>query len=199
MVSGGHTDLFHIANHGTYRLLGRTRDDAAGEAFDKCARLMGLPYPGGPSVEAAARDGDPSAVPLPRAWMPGSWEFSFSGLKTAVRLALERDPAPEIADVAAGFQAAVVDVLVRKVIAAAKETGSPRILLAGGVAANAALRSAMERAAAREGLGFHAPPPALCTDNGAMIAATGYWKFKAGVAPSLDFGAIASEPLADIG
>ncbi|MFM7320262.1 MAG: tRNA (adenosine(37)-N6)-threonylcarbamoyltransferase complex transferase subunit TsaD [Armatimonadota bacterium] len=196
VVSGGHTDLFHIVDHGAYRLLGRTRDDAAGEAFDKCARLMGLPYPGGPSVEVAARDGDPKAVPLPRAWMPGTWEFSFSGLKTAVRLALERDPAPSVADVAAGFQAAVVDVLVRKTIAAAKETGSPRILLAGGVAANTALRAAMERAAEREGLACHAPPLALCTDNGAMIAATGYWKLRAGVAPSLDFGAIASEPLA---
>jgi len=199
VVSGGHTDLFHVAAHGTYRLLGRTRDDAAGEAFDKCARLMGLPYPGGPSVEAAARTGDPKAVPLPRAWMPGTWEFSFSGLKTAVRLALARDPAPRIEDVAAGFQAAVVDVLVRKTVAAAKDTGSPAILLAGGVAANGALRSAMEQAAAQEGLRCFAPPPALCTDNGAMIAATGYWKLRSGLAPSLDFAAIASDPLAGTG
>jgi N6-L-threonylcarbamoyladenine synthase len=137
-------------------------------------------------VEAAARTGDPKAVPLPRAWMPGTWEFSFSGLKTAVRLALARDPAPRIEDVAAGFQAAVVDVLVRKTVAAAKDTGSPAILLAGGVAANGALRSAMEQAAAKEGLRCFAPPPTL-------------WKLRSGLAPSLDFAAIASDPLAGPG
>ncbi|MBC8140656.1 MAG: tRNA (adenosine(37)-N6)-threonylcarbamoyltransferase complex transferase subunit TsaD [Armatimonadetes bacterium] len=208
VVSGGHTDLFHLRGHGDYRLLGRTRDDAAGEAFDKCARLMGLPYPGGPAIQEAAKAGNPGAVKLPRAYLPGTDEFSFSGLKTAVRNALtgstgksaDADPsfvAPKIADLAAGFQEAVVDVLVRKTVAAARETDVSRVFLAGGVAANERLREAMGDACDKAGLRLFYPPPVLCTDNGAMIAATGYYHYQAGRGTDdLSLTALPSEPLA---
>jgi N6-L-threonylcarbamoyladenine synthase len=209
VVSGGHTDLFHLRGHGDYVLLGRTRDDAAGEAFDKCARLMGLGYPGGPAIQAAAQNGDPKAVPLPRAWLEGTHEFSFSGLKTAVRraftplLSLTPDPAPNagrgeirIADLAASFQEAVVDVLVKKTLAAAKELGMPRVFMAGGVAANARLRERMQRACDEADIVLFYPPPVLCTDNGAMIAATGYFHLQAGHIDDLTLPTLASEPLA---
>jgi N6-L-threonylcarbamoyladenine synthase len=196
VVSGGHTDLFHLRGHGDYALLGRTRDDAAGEAFDKCARLMGLSYPGGPAIQEAAKSGDPAAIPLPRALLPGTWEFSFSGLKTAVKHALAKDPAPAVPDLAASFQEAVVDVLVRKTVAAAGAVGAPRVFMAGGVAANARLRERMRAACDRASLPLFFPPPALCTDNGAMIAATGYYHLRAGKADDLSLETIASEPLA---
>jgi len=205
VVSGGHTDLFHLRGHGDYVLLGRTRDDAAGEAFDKCARLMGLGYPGGPAIQAATEGGDPKAVPLPRAWMEDGYEFSFSGLKTAVRRALT-PPASlshavgeggvPVADLAASFQEAVVDVLVGKTLAAAKALGVPRVFLAGGVAANARLRERMQAACDAAGIALFYPPPVLCTDNGAMIAATGYFHLKAGHADDLTLPTLASEPLA---
>lgn len=186
VVSGGHTDLFHLRGHGDYRLLGRTRDDAAGEAFDKCARLMGLAYPGGPEIEAAARGGDPKAVKLPRAYLPNTYEFSFSGLKTAVRNVLQgstnkgQEPmratfAPTVSDLAASFQEAVADVLVRKTMAAAHDMDVPQVFLAGGVAANTHLRARMTAACAEAGIRLFYPPPILCTDNGAMIAAAGYY------------------------
>jgi N6-L-threonylcarbamoyladenine synthase len=232
VVSGGHTDLFHLRGHGEYRLLGRTRDDAAGEAFDKCARLMGLSYPGGPSIQEAAKSGDPKAVKLPRAYLPDTYEFSFSGLKTAVRNVLhgstnkkgvvssevgsssrqgestDRDdaasptpysllPTPSIPDLAASFQEAVVDVLVRKTIAAARDTGVEQVFLAGGVASNARLRERMDVACAEAGLRLYYPPPALCTDNGAMIAAAGYFYYESGRgAGDLSLTALPSEPLA---
>lgn len=196
VASGGHTDLFHLRGHGDYVLLGRTRDDAAGEAFDKCARLMGLPYPGGPAIQEAAKAGNAANVPLPRAYLPGTWEFSFSGLKTAVRNVLAKEPAPAVPDVAASFQESVVDVLVKKTVGAAESVGVERVFLAGGVAANARLRERMREACDRAGLALFYPPPALCTDNGAMIAATGYFHLQAGRSDDLSLETIASEPLA---
>ncbi len=192
VVSGGHTDLVYMQGHGRLNLLGRTRDDAAGEAFDKVARLLGLPYPGGPALERLARQGDPEAVPFPRAMMDdGSYDFSFSGLKTAVAVYLEREGgAARAADVAASFQKAVVDVLVAKTVRAALQRGVRRILLAGGVAANSALRESLRREAGRHGLEVRGPPPALCTDNAAMIACAGYFLWREGGADGLDLDAV---------
>jgi N6-L-threonylcarbamoyladenine synthase len=199
VVSGGHTDLFHLRGPGDYALLGRTRDDAAGEAFDKCARLMGLGYPGGPAIQEAAKSGNPRAVSLPRSWMEShSFEFSFSGLKTAVRRALELNPGLPVADLAASFQEAVVDVLVGKTVAAAQAVGAPRVFMAGGVAANARLRERMQAACDEAGLPLFFPPPALCTDNGAMIAATGYFRLQASGPDALSLSTFPSEPLATI-
>jgi N6-L-threonylcarbamoyladenine synthase len=197
VVSGGHTDLFHCKAHGDYTLLGRTRDDAAGEAFDKCARLMGLSYPGGPAIQQAARAGDPKAVALPRAYMPDTWEFSFSGLKTAVRRVLERDK-PEIADLAASFQESVADVLSAKTVKAAQHAGVERVFMAGGVAANARLREQMQAQCDRAGLQLFYPPTALCTDNAAMIATTGFYRLQAGQRDGLDLPTLASESLATV-
>ena len=191
IVSGGHSDLVLSAGHGQYRRLGRTRDDAAGEAFDKVARLLGLGFPGGPAIERAATAGDPRAFNFPRARLdPDSWDFSFSGLKTAVRhqvQALGIDPehaTPDerraklpIADLAASFQAAVVDVLATKAAAAAQTFGATRLALGGGVAANRTLLRTVEE---RAQLPVLCPPPRLCTDNAAMIAAAGYFRFSAG-------------------
>jgi N6-L-threonylcarbamoyladenine synthase len=184
IVSGGHTDLVLMEDHGQYRQLGRTRDDAAGEAFDKVARILGLGYPGGPVLERAAK-GVQSPCRLPRAWLEGSDDFSFSGLKTAV-LHMARDlgitgesamSSQTIVEVAAGFQEAVVDVLVTKTVAAARRYNVKQILLAGGVAANDELRQAMIR---RSSLPVLIPSPVLCTDNAAMIAACGCFRLKAG-------------------
>ena len=196
VVSGGHTDLFHLRGHGDYVLLGRTRDDAAGEAFDKCARLMGLPYPGGPAIQAAAVGGNPKAVPFPRANLDGEFAFSFSGLKTSVRRFMEQVNRPPLADIAASFQEAVVEVLVTKTVGAAKVTGVASVFLAGGVAANKRLREVMQVACDKTGLALFYPPVALCTDNGAMIAATGYYHLQAGHADDFTLPALASEPLA---
>ncbi|BDG61344.1 tRNA (adenosine(37)-N6)-threonylcarbamoyltransferase complex transferase subunit TsaD [Caldinitratiruptor microaerophilus] len=181
VVSGGHTDLVYMAGHGEMELLGRTRDDAAGEAFDKVARLLGLPYPGGPHLERLARDGDPGAVPMPRPWLEGSYDFSFSGLKTAVLYMVRDEPERHRReDIAAAFQAAVVEVLATKAVRAARERGVRTLLLAGGVAANQALRQAVEERAAPLGIRVLYPPPALCTDNAAMIAAAGYHVWRHG-------------------
>lgn len=174
IVSGGHTDLILMREPLRYERLGRTRDDAAGEAFDKVARILGLGYPGGPAVERAAAAGDPARVPLPRAWLPDSWDFSFSGLKTAVsRVADGAAPA----DVAASFQESVVDVLVEKSCRAARELGARTLLLAGGVAANGRLRARM---AAASPVPLLYPPLRLCTDNASMIAAAGCFRLAAG-------------------
>lgn len=193
VVSGGHTELIQMADHGQYRRLGGTLDDAAGEAFDKVGRLLGLPYPGGPSIQEAARDGNPEAFKLPRAWLPGTHDFSFSGLKTAVLHAVQKFvPRDDIrssaqgptvvrelpvADLAASFQAAVVDVLVEKACQAAEEFGARTLLLAGGVAANELLRAEIQR---RCPVPVRYPPLSLCTDNAAMIASAGYFNFQAG-------------------
>ena len=191
IVSGGHTDLVLSDGHGQYRRLGRTRDDAAGEAFDKVARLLGLGFPGGPAIERQAASGDPTRFNFPRAWLePDSWDFSFSGLKTAVRhqvrdLGVDPDNAsPEerraklpVADLAASFQAAVVDVLATRAARAAHTFGASRLALGGGVAANRTLLRTIEERAQLQVL---CPPPRLCTDNAAMIAAAGFFRYRAG-------------------
>ncbi len=215
IVSGGHTDLILMRGHGEYVRLGSTLDDAAGEAFDKVGRLLGMDYPGGPAIEAAARTGRAGAFDLPRAWLPGSYDFSFSGLKTAVLYltqqysdgegagsdlaAARRTGKPQLPrkirplpvnDAAASFQAAVVDVLVEKTRQAAEEFSAREVLLAGGVAANEHLRQEM---LARLPVPVRYPPVSLCTDNGAIVAAAGFFRFAAGeragwdldVAPSL--------------
>ena len=188
IVSGGHSDLVLMKGHGDYMVLGRTRDDAAGEAFDKAARILGLGYPGGPAIEQAAGKGTAS-IDLPRAWLKGTNDFSFSGLKTALLRRAEAGQISSVADAAASFQEAVIDVLVTKTVATARELGVKQILLAGGVAANKRLR---QRLAESSPLPVLIPPPVLCTDNAAMIAACGYYHLKAGRADSLDLDVIPS-------
>jgi N6-L-threonylcarbamoyladenine synthase len=175
IVSGGHTMTVVMEDHGRYRVVGETVDDAAGEAFDKVARHLGLGYPGGPAIDRLAREGDRAAVRFPRA-MPGEADFSFAGLKTAVVNHTRRHPDTPLADVAASFQEAVVDQLVDKLVAAADEAGAPVLALGGGVAANSRLRAMVADAGAATGRSVFLPPPSLCTDNGAMIAATAWWR-----------------------
>ena len=182
IVSGGHSDLVLVRGHGDYAVLGRTRDDAAGEAFDKAARILGLGYPGGPAIEQAARSGTAS-IPLPRAWLKGSSDFSFSGVKTALLRLAEADKISSAADAAASFQEAVVDVLVTKTVAVARERRAKQVLLAGGVAANARLRQLLTESSP---LPVLVPPPILCTDNAAMIATCGYYRLRAGKTNGLD-------------
>jgi len=181
IVSGGHTELILMHDHGKYERLGATLDDAAGEAFDKVARMLELGYPGGPAIEDAARQGNPRAFDLPRAWLPGTYDFSFSGLKTAVLRLMQRFTGPRprrfAYDMAASFQMAVVEVLAEKTAAAARAFGVQAVLLSGGVSANAQLRTATR---ARVNVPVYVPPLALCTDNGAMIAVAGYYRFQAG-------------------
>lgn len=180
IVSGGHTELALMRGHGDYQYLGGTLDDAAGEAFDKVGRLLGLPYPGGPNIERAAAMGNPARFRLPRAWLEETYDFSFSGLKTAVARLVERegDLSRFVPDIAAAFQEAVVEVLAAKTVAAAQEYGATAILLSGGVSANQALRAAIRQ---RATVPVYYPPPALCTDNAAMVAACGYFRYRAGV------------------
>lgn len=176
IASGGHSDLVLIEALGHYRLVGFTRDDAAGEALDKAARLLGLGYPGGPAIERAAREGDPAAVELPRPDTKEGFEFSFAGLKTALVRVVEEQPDLPVADLAAAFQQAVVDCLVREAIEAAMHLRVRQIVVAGGVAANRTLRAEMTTAAERAGLTAYFPPMFLCTDNAAMVAAAGYYE-----------------------
>jgi N6-L-threonylcarbamoyladenine synthase len=191
IVSGGHTDLVAADDHGHYRRLGRTRDDAAGEAFDKVARMLGLGFPGGPAIEREAARGDPRRFRFPRAWLePDTWDVSFSGLKTAVLHQVrdlgvdtehaspdERRARLPVADLAASFQAAVVDVLATRAVRAAHEFAAARLALGGGVAANRTLLRTVEE---RAQLPVLCPPPILCTDNAAMIAAAAYFRYRAG-------------------
>ena len=180
IVSGGHTELYLMTDHGRYVHLGGTLDDAAGEAFDKVGRLLDLPYPGGPAIDEAARDGDPTAFNFPRAVLREGYNLSFSGLKTAVLRTVERWPAGRplpVADLAASFQAAVVDVLVEKTALAAAESGATAVHVAGGVSANSLLRREM---AAALSIPVRCPPLALCTDNAAMIGAAAHFRFAAG-------------------
>ena len=192
IVSGGHTDLVLIEGHGVYRLLGETRDDAAGEAFDKVARLLGLGYPGGPLIERAALDAE-SPVSFPRPLIRGSWDFSFSGLKTAVLRAVQERGGPEalsagqVADLAAGFQRTSVDALAERLTEAARTWNVRAVLLAGGVAANQALR---EEVLKRSSVPLWCPRPALCTDNGVMIAARAHFLLEAGVRHGWDLDAV---------
>lgn len=182
VVSGGHTDLVLIKKHGYYHVEGRTRDDAAGEAFDKVARAMGLGYPGGPLIDSLARGGNPDTITFPKAYLEeGSLDFSFSGLKSAVinyiHRANQNDEEVNKADLAAGFQKAVTDVLIDKTLDAAKKAGVSTILLAGGVAANTRLRTDLSNKAAKIVHRVIYPPPVLCTDNAAMIAGAAYYKY----------------------
>lgn len=195
IVSGGHTDLLYMTGHGQLALLGRTRDDAAGEAFDKVARSVGLGYPGGPQVERLAASGDPSAIPFPRAQTENPYDFSFSGLKTAVLQYAQRTGPlndQQRADLAASFQQAVTRALAEKTLRAAREKGVRQVILAGGVAANQALRKAVAEALEPHGIRLQYPPPVLCTDNAAMIAAAGHYLWKGGVRSDLDLNAAPS-------
>jgi N6-L-threonylcarbamoyladenine synthase len=197
IVSGGHTSLVLGDEGGRFTTLGATLDDAAGEAFDKIARFIGLPYPGGPEIDRLARQGDPHAVSFPRALLhDGTFDFSLSGLKTAVIRELRRRQANgeeiPLADIAASFQEALVEVAVRKTVAAAAEHSVEQVLLAGGVAANSRLREAMADACERAKLRLMAPTPALCTDNGAMIAAAGWNRLIKGERSASDLAADSS-------
>jgi len=212
IVSGGHTELILMTDHGRYQRLGGTLDDAAGEAFDKVGRLLGLSYPGGPAIQEAARAGTPTAFKLPRAWLPGTYDFSFSGLKTAVlRIVQKYQPEadgkpsakPKVissqtppvirvlpsANLAASFQAAVVDVLVEKTCQAAEEFQAKTILLAGGVAANELLRSEISQ---RSPVPVRYPPLDLCTDNAAIVAAAGFFRFQTGERAGWDLDIVPS-------
>jgi N6-L-threonylcarbamoyladenine synthase len=196
IVSGGHTSLILMKDHLTYEHLGSTLDDAAGEAFDKVARLLGLPYPGGPSIQKAARRGSTTAFKFPRARLGNSWNFSFSGLKTAVLREVKKLQSEGIVipvnDVAASFQAAVVDVLVEKTFTAAEQFSAQHIVVAGGVSANRALRKAMT---SQKRFQVHIPPLKLCTDNAAMIAAAGYFRLINGFKDELDIDVLPNWPL----
>ena len=192
VISGGHTLLVRVEAWGDYRTIGATRDDAAGEAFDKVAKLLGLGYPGGPQVESLARDGDPAAIAFPRPMRHDpSHDFSFSGLKTAVALTVEREERPippaRLADICASFQEAVVETLALKTFKAADEEGTSAVVLAGGVSRNEALRSRFRREAESRGVPLVFPSPELCTDNAAMIARTTHYAAAQQQVPALDF------------
>lgn len=200
VVSGGHTSLYHVRDFERIELLGGTTDDAAGEAFDKVASILGLGYPGGPIIDRVAGDGDPRAVAFPRTMLgAGSLDFSFSGLKTAVLYhvhgpgktsgGLERLTASQIGDIAASFQAAVVDVLVAKTMLAVEQTGTRTVVVGGGVAANRRLRSELTRACEQAGVALHLTPMQYCTDNGAMVAALAHHRLAAGRTAALELEA----------
>lgn len=206
VVSGGHTHLVKVLDYGVYEVAGRTRDDAAGEAFDKAARAIGLGYPGGPKIEKASRNGNPDAIHFPRAKVSGSeFDFSFSGLKSAVLNYLNGCRMKNIPvvqeDVAASFQKAVIDVLVNNAMRAAEQFQADKLAIAGGVASNSVLRSSMEAACKERGIRFYHPSPVLCTDNAAMIGTAAYYDFKAGrrdgwtlnAVPNLKLGERANE------
>ena len=195
VVSGGHTHLVRVADYGKYEILGRTRDDAAGEAFDKVARAIGLGYPGGPKIDMAAADGDPHAIEFPRAKVAGSeFDFSFSGLKSAVlnylNAARMKGETISVPDVAASFQKAVTDVLVGHSMEAIEEYGFERFAIAGGVSSNTALRHEMEKACREHNVEFYRPSPVLCTDNAAMIGAAAYYDYLAGRFSDLTLNAV---------
>ncbi len=195
VVSGGHTHLVLVKDYGTYEILGCTRDDAAGEAFDKVARAIGLGYPGGPKIDKLSKEGNPDAISFPRAKIDGaSYDFSFSGLKSAVLNYLNSCEMKGIsvnnADVAASFQKAVIDVLVEHALHAVKEYGFQKFAIAGGVASNSSLRAAFETERAKRKIDFYYPSPVLCTDNAAMIGAAGYYEYQKGTRSGYDLNAV---------
>jgi len=190
VVSGGHTLLIAMDGHGAYNVLGQTVDDAAGEAFDKVARFLGLGYPGGPAIDRTARDGDPNAIAFPRPMLDDGYDFSFSGLKTAVVHYVRKHPDVAVADVAASFQAAVVDVLVTKLLTAARAAGIDTVVVGGGVAANSLLRDRMHDLAARGEVRAVLPALELCTDNAAMVAGVAAFRLAADGPTPLDTPAV---------
>ncbi len=196
LVSGGHTELNLMTDHLTYQRLGSTLDDAAGEAFDKVARLLDLPYPGGPSVQKSAEDGDPERFHFPRAWLDETWNFSFSGVKTSVLYEVRElekiSKSLPTSDLAASFQRAVIDVLFKKTMDAAREFGAKEILVAGGVSANRPLRQTF---ISQTEFPVHIPPLSLCTDNAAMIAAAGYYRYALGHVSGLEMDVLPTWPL----
>jgi len=198
IVSGGHAHLVWMEDHGQYRILGRTRDDAPGEALDKAARLLDLGYPGGPVIDRISQEGDPRAVAFPRALLPGTYDFSFSGVKTSLAHYLKKTEAggrAPVADLAASFQEAIMSVLVDKLFRAARALEPAQVVLAGGVAANSRLRTLATERALQEGIPVSLPPRVFCTDNGAMIAAAGYFHYLRGDVATQDLDASASLPL----
>jgi N6-L-threonylcarbamoyladenine synthase len=199
IVSGGHTELVLMDDHLSYKRLGSTLDDAAGEAFDKVARLLGLSYPGGPSIQKAAVSGNPKAYSFPRAWLEGSWDFSFSGVKTAVLREVQRISASSsvlpVSDLAASFQESVVEVLFKKTILAAREFEARKILVVGGVSSNRALRQAFEE---QVEFSVQIPPLELCTDNAAMIAVAGHYRFLKGQRDPLDMDVFPNWPISEL-
>ncbi|HCT91463.1 MAG TPA: tRNA (adenosine(37)-N6)-threonylcarbamoyltransferase complex transferase subunit TsaD [Lachnospiraceae bacterium] len=195
IVSGGHTHLVIVKDYGSFEILGRTRDDAAGEAFDKVARAIGLGYPGGPKVDALSKEGNPDAIPFPKAKLEDApYDFSFSGVKSAVLNYINKVKMShgEVnrADLAASFQKSVVDTLVEKAMLAAEDHHMDRLAIAGGVAANTTLRAAMKSACGQRGIRFYYPSPVYCTDNGAMIAVAAYYEYKKGVRHGWDLNAV---------
>jgi len=198
LVSGGHTMIIHMKGHGDYTVLGRTIDDAAGEAYDKVARYLDLGYPGGPVIDRIAADGNPHAVEFPRAMMHDGLDVSFSGLKTSVINHVRRHPEMSNVDIAASFQAAVVDVLCAKTLKAAQQVGAKGIVLGGGVSANSFLRSEMSRRGAEAGFKVALPSRAMCTDNAAMIASAAWHRLKSDGPRGLDCGAYPNLKLAEV-
>ncbi len=198
LVSGGHTMIIHMKGHGDYTVLGRTIDDAAGEAYDKVARYLDLGYPGGPVIDRIASEGNPHAVEFPRAMMHDGLDVSFSGLKTSVINHVRKNPGMSNVDIAASFQAAVVDVLCAKTIKAAQQVGAQGIVLGGGVSANSFLRSEMSRRGGEAGFKVALPSRAMCTDNAAMIAAAAWHRLKSDGPRELDCGAYPNLKLAEV-
>lgn len=200
VVSGGHTHIVNVKGYQSFEVLGRTRDDAVGEAFDKVARVLGLGYPGGPLIDKLAVEGNPYAIEFPRVFLEkGSLDFSFSGIKTGVLNYLNGMKQKGLsvcqADVAASFQQAVMDVIVAKTICAAREQRQKRVVVAGGVAANSRLREMLGEACRKEGIQMYCPPPILCTDNGVMIACAAYYKYQAGMTSDFTLDAFPNLPL----
>lgn len=202
IVSGGHTHLVKVADYGSYEIIGRTRDDAAGEAFDKVARAIGLGYPGGPKIDKLSKEGDENAIEFPKAKIADApYDFSFSGVKSAVlnyiNICNMKGEEVNKADVAASFQKSVVDAIVSRTIMAAKEYKIDKVALAGGVAANGGLREGMKKACEEAGIELYYPAPVLCTDNAAMIASAGYYEYMKGIRHGLDLNAIANLKLGE--